>query len=202
VKALACALLLWTAAAAAQPNGILLVARPDLVDPNFKETVVLVTRVNDGATVGVVLNRPSSRHLVDVAPNWPGAGEFTEPLYAGGPVMREVVIALFNSPQEPKAPAFRVLPHVYLSMHPGNLEPLIAHPAGPMRLYAGFSGWAPRQLEAEVDRGGWFTMRATEDLIFRKDTSGMWQELAQRAQGARAVREPTTSRASFAILDP
>src|SRR4051812_12448116 len=111
----------FTGSAFAQLNGILLIAKPELVDPNFKETVVLVTRVNDGATVGVVLNRPSSLRLIEVAPNWPGAAEFTQPLYAGGPVMREVVIAVFDSPEEPKAPAFRVLPQIYLSMHPGNL---------------------------------------------------------------------------------
>lgn len=200
MKYLALAFFLWTASACAQLNGILLIAKPDLVDPNFKEAVVLVTRTTDGATVGVTLNRPSAQRLVDVAPDWPDAAAFTEPLYAGGPVMRQVLVAVFDSPEEPKAPAFRVLPHVYLSMHPGNLEPLIAHRAGRLRLYAGFSGWAPRQLEAEVDRGSWYTLRATEDLLFRRDTSGMWQELVQRARGTHATRDRRTY--SFAILDP
>jgi putative transcriptional regulator len=175
-----------------QPNGILLVAKPGLPDPNFSETVVLVARTDDAATVGVILNRPSVRRLVDIAPGWPGAENLTEPLYTGGPVMRQVVVALYASQEEPKAKAFRVLPHIYLSMHPTNLEPLVAQPSGRMRLYAGFSGWAPRQLEAEMASGSWYVLRATEELVFRKDTSGMWSELVERARGSRELRDPAT----------
>ena len=180
---------LFTAAAFAQPNGILLVARPGMPDPNFSETVVLVTWTEDASTVGVILNRPSQQRLVDIAPSWPGAEDFKQEIYAGGPVMRQVLVALFESQDQPKARAFRALPHVYLSMHPGNLEPLIARPPARLRLYAGFSGWAPRQLESEVDRGTWFMLRATEDVIFRKDTAGMWRELVEKAQGSRTSLE-------------
>jgi putative transcriptional regulator len=175
---------------AAQPNGVLLIAKPGLADPNFSETVVLVARTDDEATVGVILNRPSVRRLVDIAPSWPGAENLTEPLYTGGPVMRQVVVALYASEEVPKAKAFRVLPQVYLSMHPANLEPLVAQPSARMRLYAGFSGWAPRQLEAEMASGSWYVLRATEELVFRKDTSGMWSELVERARGARVARDP------------
>jgi len=173
----------------AQPNGILLIAKPGMPDPNFSETVVLVTWTEDRSTVGVVLNRPTVQRLVDIAPNWPGAADFKQPIYAGGPVMRQVLVAVFESDNEPKQRAFRVLPHLYISMHPGNLEPLIARPPARMRLYAGFSGWAPQQLEAEVDRGTWYMVRATEDVIFRKDTAGMWRELVQKAQGSRTSRD-------------
>jgi len=175
-----------------QPNGILLVAKPGLPDPNFSETVVLVARTDDGATVGVILNRPTVRRLVDIAPSWPGAQNLTEPLYAGGPVMRQVVVALYAAEEEPKAKAFRVLPQVYLSMHPANLEPLVAQPSARMRLYAGFSGWASRQLEVEMASGSWYVLRATEELVFRKDTSGMWSELVERARGSRVARDPAT----------
>jgi putative transcriptional regulator len=178
--------------ALAQPNGILLIAKPGLPDPNFSETVVLVARTDEAATVGVILNRPTVRRLVDIAPTWPGAEDFTEPLYNGGPVMRQVLVAVYTSEETPKAAAFRVLPNVYLSMHPTNLEPLIAQPGARMRLYAGFSGWAPRQLEAEMQTGSWYVLRATEELIFRKDTTGMWSELVERARGARTVLDPAT----------
>lgn len=188
-------------AAFAQPNGILLVARPGMPDPNFSETVVLVTWTEEMTTVGVVLNRPSVRRLVDVAPNWPGAEDFKEQIYSGGPVMRQVLVAVFESEHEPKARAFRVLPHLYISMHPGNLGPLIARPPERMRLYAGFSGWAPRQLEAEVDRGTWYMLRATEDVIFRKDTAGMWRELVEKARGSRTSREAEMRFAAWAPFD-
>ena len=76
----------------AQPNGILLIARPGMPDPNFSETVVLVTWTEDSSTVGVILNRPSVRELVDIAPDWPGAADFKQPIYSGGPVMRQVLV--------------------------------------------------------------------------------------------------------------
>src|SRR5919204_6264603 len=97
-----------------QPNGILLVAKPGLPDPNFRETVVLVTRGEEGSTVGVILNRPTKLKLAEVAPRWPNAQKFTDSLFAGGPVMRQVVVALFVADAPPAQAAFHVLPHVYL----------------------------------------------------------------------------------------
>lgn len=181
--------LLAASSALAQPNGILLVAKPGMPDPNFSETVVLVAWAEDDSTVGVILNRPSAQQLVDIAPGWPGGSEFKQPIYSGGPVMRQVLVAVFETQNEPTERAFRVLPHLYMSMHPRILEPLIARPPARIRLYAGFSGWAPRQLESEIDRGAWFMLRATEEVIFRKDTTGMWQELVEKAQGSRTSRE-------------
>jgi putative transcriptional regulator len=171
-------------------NGILLVAKPTLVDPNFKETVVIVTRAQDGNTVGVVLNRPLSVHLADIAPNWPGAEKYAEPLYAGGPVMREVVVALFTADTPPEDAAFQVLPNIWLTLHPRLITRLLADPGnGPMRLFAGFAGWAPRQLEAEVDDGAWYALRASESVLFRKDTSSLWRELIEQASGGRAAND-------------
>lgn len=170
----------------AQPTGILLVAKPGLADPNFRETVVLVTRT-EAATVGVVLNRPTTLQLADLAPRWPDAERYKEPLYAGGPVMQQVVVALFVAETPPAAAAFHVLPRVYLSMHPANIEPLLDRPGATLRLFAGFSGWAPRQLEAEIQAGGWYVLRASEDLLFRKDITGLWAELVEKARGARAL---------------
>src|SRR5437667_106334 len=69
---------------------------------------------------------------------------------------------------------------------------LVAQPGARMRLYAGFSGWAPRQLEAEMASGSWYVLRATEELVFRKDTTGMWRELVERARGSRVARDPAT----------
>jgi hypothetical protein len=89
IRSFALALLLPFAVAAQPqaeaPNALLLVAKPTLVDPNFRETVVLVTQAADASTVGVILNRPLARTHERTG----------EPVYLGGPVMREVLIALF-----------------------------------------------------------------------------------------------------------
>ena len=120
-------LLLVSIPAAAQteaPNAILLIAKPGLQDPNFRETVVLVTQAADASTIGVILNRPT-------AEKHPQTGDT---LYFGGPVMREVLVALFRAERSPDASAFPVLKGVYLTMHPQNIETIDCtpdFPAGP-----------------------------------------------------------------------
>ena len=167
-------------------NGVLLVAKPELADPNFRETVVLVTQTADGGTVGVILNRPTRVPLRALLPGLDRHAGDGEPLYAGGPVMPNTVVAVFQSGVPPEAPAFHVLRDVYLSMHPENVRALLADPARRHRLFAGFAGWAPRQLQAELDRGGWYILPADADHVFLDDVGGLWEACVRRAQ-ARPV---------------
>ena len=126
-------------AAAASPNAVLLVARPEMPDARFLEAVILATRTPDGHTVGVILNR---------------AGY-------GGPVMEGAAVALFKSREPPAGPAFEVLKGVFLSMHPAVVEPLRARPSSPdVRFFSGFSGWVPGQLEAELAGTAWHVLPA------------------------------------------
>lgn len=157
------------------PNAILLVAKPSLTDPNFRETVVLVTQTPDATTVGVVLNRPTGKRHERTG----------EPLYAGGPVMPQVTVALFAAERAPVA-SFHVLQGVYLSMHPANVDALPSRPGQRLRFFTGFSGWAPQQLQRELRLGAWFVLPVTEEILFRDDTRGLWKELFQKARGSRA----------------
>src|SRR5688572_23973874 len=145
------------------PNSVLLVAKPELADPNFRQTVVLVTQAADASTVGVILNRPTIRKHETSG----------EPIWFGGPVMRDVTVALFRWERAPPA-AFTVLKGVYLTMHPDNIKRIL-DAKGRRRLYAGFSGWMPEQLQGEMLRESWYVLPATEELVFRADTEGMWR---------------------------
>lgn len=191
IRLLLCALLLLFAAqggaqeAARGANGVLLVAKPELIDPNFSRTVVLVTQTAGHRTVGVILNRPGSEQLSEFLGEGEYSGRHQEPVFAGGPVMRRTLVAVFHSDHAPAAPAFHVLRTVYMSMHPDNIRALLSSGQRRFRLYAGFSGWAPRQLESEFEREGWFILPADEDTIFRSDTSGLWEELIERAQAVK-----------------
>ena len=173
--------MLAAAQPAERPNGVLLVAKPNLADPNFQETVVLVTQTPDAQTVGVILNRPTERKLSG------------ESVFFGGPVRRETVVALFQSREQPESPAFQVMRGVYLTMQPETIEGLLARPGQRFRLYAGFSGWAPLQLQDELARDGWYVLPASVDLLFRKDTAGLWSELLARARGEHAAEEIPTA---------
>ena len=169
--------MLAAAQPAERPNGVLLVAKPGLTDPNFRETVVLVTQTADAQTIGVILNRPTERKLSG------------ETVFFGGPVLRETIVTLFQSREQPESPAFQVLRGVYLTMQPDTIERLLARRGQRFRLYAGFSGWAPLQLQAELERDGWYVLPASVDLLFRQDTAGLWSELLAEARGEHAARE-------------
>lgn len=191
---LALALLLLGAAAQAQQhlpaNGVLLVAKPSLTDRNFSRTVVLVTQTEDGGTVGVIINRPTTLKLSQFLSEDLPTGNYREPIFFGGPVMLKALVSLFRSETPPAAPAFHVLKNVYLTMHPDNIESLLKDATARYRIYAGFSGWIPRQLESEMMRDGWYFLPADEATAFREKTDGLWEELVERAKrlGPRVSR--------------
>ena len=163
-------------------NGVLLVAKPDLLDPNFRETVVLITQpVPGGGPLGVILNRPTDARLSEA---WPDAGAVPEQfdrLYGGGPVARNQVIFLVRS-RERIANGLHVLDDVYLSGDPELLKNIVAAEVKvtSLRAYAGYAGWAPRQLQAEIVQGGWYVLPADADTMFTADTSTMWPDLIRK----------------------
>ena len=153
--------------------------------------MVLVTRSGDGGTVGVILNRPTSLKLGDFFTREFTTANYDGPIYRGGPVMRQALVCLFRSDAPPRAAAFHVLKDVYLTMHPDNIERLLADPAARYRLYAGFSGWAPGQLENEFAREGWYVLPADEASVFGdigEDGERYWAGMVERARrlGPRA----------------
>ena len=181
----------WAAAQQELPaNGLFLIAKPTLLDPNFSHTVVLVTQTEDASTVGVIINRPTTLKLSQFLSDEFPTGNYREPLFFGGPVMLSAIVSVFHSEAAPKAPAFHVLKDVYLTMHPDNIERLLKDPTARYRVYAGFSGWAPHQLESEFMRDGWYILPADEATLFRETSDGLWEDLVERAQraGPRASR--------------
>jgi len=152
------------------PNGVLLVAKRGLDYPNFGSSVVLATHSKDGHTLGVILNRPTRVEHKGAL------------LWYGGPVMNQVVIALYRDEATPDAPAFHVLKHVYLSMHPENVDAVIAGKERPFRLYSGFSAWSPGQLQAELERDAWHVLPADESTVFRQSTETLWEDLVTKAE--------------------
>lgn len=171
-------------------NGVLLVAKPSLTDANFSRTVVLVTQTEDGGTVGVIINRPTDLKLSQFLSEEFPTANYREPIFFGGPVMLKALVSLFRSEKPPAAPAFHILKDVYLTMHPDNIASLLKDPAARYRIYAGFSGWVPRQLESEMMRDGWYFLPADEATLFREKADGLWEELVETARrlGPRVSR--------------
>ena len=170
------------AADAPLANGVFLVARQDMLDPNFRETVVLITQpAVGGGPLGVIVNRPIAARLSKVMP---GVGRVPEPfdqIYGGGPVARNQLLFLVRSPQRPER-SLQVLADVYLSGDHELLEQMVRGEikVAAFRAYAGYSGWAPGQLQAEIARGGWYVIQADADTIFAADASTVWPQLIKR----------------------
>ena len=193
------ALLALATAAFAQGSSkaLFLIARPGMPDPNFRETVVLVTQEESAEATGVVVNRPSNRSLAEVLP-----GErfkpFKEPIFFGGPVAPQGLFAVFQADRFSGA-AVRMLPGLYLAVVPDSIDALLNNPPPKIRFFSGYSGWAPGQLQAELDRGDWLVVDADAETVFQKDTSRLWQDMVRRASAVRAdaaalrYRRPTSS---------
>lgn len=166
----------------------LLVAKPGLPDPNFRESVVLVTQEEGAVATGVIINRPTNRSLAELLPT-ERFKSFTDPIFFGGPVASQGLFAVFQADKFAGA-AIAMLPGLYLAIVPDSVDALLGSPPPKIRFFAGYSGWAPGQLQAEIDRGDWLIVDADADTAFRKDTSKLWQDMVRRASAVRADAGP------------
>lgn len=176
-------------------HAVLLVATAQLTDPNFAESVVLVTMRPSGGAVGVILNRPTDTRASDVLPAHEGLKTRTDVVFRGGPVSRGALVLAFRTADRlPPGNTARVLDDVYLSLDPDVIDRVLGQPDPPtFRLYTGYAGWAPGQLEAEMLRGGWFVVEADAESVFTTNPRDLWRTLMLRASSRRqsaAVRLP------------
>lgn len=166
-------------------KGRLLVAAPGLVDPNFARTVVLVLDHGDEGAFGVVLNRSTDVEVTDVLAGW--AERATDPavVFVGGPVQNEVAIGLARVGQGEDEGVTRLdcgLALVDLGRSPEDLEV----PVERLRLFSGYSGWGPDQLEEEFAAGGWIVVDATDDDAFCPEPGDLWGDVLRRQGGQLA----------------
>ena len=162
-------------------TGRLLVATPALEDPNFDRTVILLLQhdAEDGA-MGLVLNRPSGLPLEDELDSWAVLAAPPEEVFLGGPVQPEVAIALgWLLPDVPVPdgvqPVLDRLGVVDLRRTPDDIPELLA-----VRVYAGYAGWSPGQLEGEIAHGAWFALEADPWDAATADPDNLWREVFRR----------------------
>lgn len=160
--------------------GKLLVATPTIVDPNFARTVVLLCRYGEDGALGLVLNRLSDVRVADHLPEWGSAVSIPYVGY-GGPVDPEAAIGLGRGEgsSDTWTPVCCDLGLVDLGLPPaGRLEEI--------RVFAGYAGWGPGQLEGEIADAGWFVVDMEPGDAFRSDPSG-WSRVLRRQQGDLAM---------------
>ena len=170
-------------------KGVLLVASPSLQDLNFRQAVVLVVDHGPEGTVGLILNRSTNVLLSKALPDITVLKGTSYRLFAGGPVEASRFLLLFRAKELP-ADARSVFDGVYLGRTPRVLEGIItrAKPTETFRAFAGFSAWAPRQLEAEMLLGAWAILPPDSVVIFDKDPATLWHDCLSRLQAPRGER--------------
>ena len=176
------------ASAAEMPaNAIFLVASTELKDPNFRESVVLVTQPPSGGPWGVIINRPLEQRLSEVFTEYEALKERKEVLHFGGPVQRDGLVFLVRT-SEPPPRSVSVLKEVYFVSDLDWIDGLFRRPEPTrgLRVYYGHAGWAPGQLQKELERGGWHVVPADAATVFDKDPARIWPELIKLASTKRA----------------
>lgn len=156
---------------------ILLVARAELPDPNFKNSVVLVMNNIGPAPAGVIINRPTTIGVSRLFTDLESLAQLEDKLYFGGPVDISSVSFLFRA-ETPPEHAIEVLSRVYFSTNRELLRKLLGRekPMDRLRIFVGYSGWSSGQLEAEIARGNWALAPAEADTIFDKKSEHPWPE--------------------------
>jgi putative transcriptional regulator len=169
-------------------NSIFLVARRGMPDPNFRETVVLVTQPQRGGPFGVIINRPLDQRLSQVFSEVESLKDRKDPLYFGGPVKPDGLVFLVHAKTSPPR-GMSVLKDVYFTGDTEAIEKLLRrkNPTDGLKVFAGYSGWGPGQLQHEIGRGDWHVMPASAEMIFEKDASRIWPQLIERV-GVRKTR--------------
>jgi len=156
--------------------GHLLIASPQLEDPNFARTVGLLIHRNPQGAFGVVLNRASDSTVQEL---WREVSQTPcdsqRHVHLGGPVSGPL-IALHT---DPALAEMEILPGLFFAAQRENIQRLIAGPETAYRLFLGHSGWSERQLEQELETGSWLTTPATLELVFYNE-GDLWKRTAQQ----------------------
>jgi putative transcriptional regulator len=174
-------------------SGRLLAATPQLGDPNFRRTVVLIVEddVAEG-TLGVVLNRPTEVPLDQVLEAWTGLATGPQVVFRGGPISPNSALALALVPGSDEPVGWRSLDGTPMMARLGLVDlgappELLAGGITSMRVFAGYAGWGAGQLRDEIDEGAWYVLPGHPGDAFAADPEHLWQAVLRRQGGDLAL---------------
>jgi len=167
---------------------VLLLAMPQVLDPFFHRSVVLLIHHEEEGSVGFILNRPTGIKVGEILKGmevqWEGPDEAVA--HFGGPVRPNTGTVLFaprsaadrasDDPSEEAEGTSEVAPGLALTQHIGDLAQLAGNPPDRFRLFLGYAGWGEGQLVEEILRNDWLTAPVSNDLIFASDPATVWED--------------------------
>ncbi|NED91985.1 YqgE/AlgH family protein [Streptomyces sp. SID11233] len=181
-------------------TGRLLVAAPALADPNFDRAVVLLLDHDEEGSLGVVLNRPTPVGVADILLSWAGLAGEPGVVFQGGPVSLDSAlgVAVVPGDEGPSSSSrsrsnrgdpigFR---RVYGAIGLVDLEAppeLLAPALGSLRIFAGYAGWGPGQLETELSEGAWYVVESEPGDVSSPRPEGLWRAVLRRQRSELAM---------------
>jgi putative transcriptional regulator len=161
---------------------LLLLSMPQMADPNFAQTVVLLCDYTEEGAFGLVVNRPMEEPAWTIVKTEPPVKIDPElKLFIGGPVAPQQTWVLSSEAQGPEDEQREICPGVVLSVsHKLTLDLLQTPPTMRARIIVGYAGWAPGQLEEEIAGSAWLTMQVDPGLIFSVPPELMWETALRR----------------------
>ena len=170
------------AQAADLSKSMILVAKPELVDPLYGSTVIVVTAVGQDQHVGFIVNRPTEVTLAQLFPEDGPSQKVVDPVYLGGPLNSQVIFALVEGKQNPGGHSFELMPGLYAAVDGDTVDRIIRTEADQARFVAGLVVWRRGELSTEIERGAWYVLPPETHLALRKPSQGLWEELVRRSQ--------------------
>ncbi len=171
---------------------ILLLAMPQVLDPFFYKSVVLLLQHQQEGSQGFIVNRPTGVKIAEILEDLeiPWLGDEGSLAFFGGPVQPQLGTLLFREEQPmTESTRFEVCPGVALTQHLGDLESLAGKPPASFRLLLGYAGWGDGQLVKEILRNDWITAPVTTELLFSDEPDEVWQ-LAMESVGVDPASLP------------
>jgi putative transcriptional regulator len=165
-------------------TGHLLLSNATLFDPNFRRTVVLIGHHDEEGAVGVVLNRPLDVTVDEAVPPLAALVQPGDLVYQGGPVQPEaaVVVADFEDPTRAGVVALGSIGFLPEEAEPDDLGTIRR-----ARVFAGYSGWGPGQLEEELGEDAWLVTPALPQDVFDEEPEQLWERVVARLGPAYAM---------------
>ena len=164
-------------------KGRLLIALPALRDPNFDRTVVLMLHHDEEGAVGVVLNRPSQMEVTDALPQWGELVAKPTVFFLGGPVSPDSAICLAHrsrvSELDGWQPVLGPIGTFDLTLDPGEVGAELRE----LRVFSGYAGWGPGQLEGELELGAWLVLDSTPADAMTEEPDQLWRTVLRRQGG-------------------
>ncbi|MER6498146.1 YqgE/AlgH family protein [Streptomyces sp. NPDC001455] len=168
-------------------TGRLLVATPALADPNFDRAVVLLLDHDEEGSLGVVLNRPTPVGVGDILTSWAGLTGEPGVVFQGGPVSLDSALGVAVIPGDEGPLGWR---RVYGAIGLVDLEAppeLLAAALGSLRIFAGYAGWGPGQLEKELTSGAWYVVESEPGDVSSPRPEHLWRAVLRRQRSELAM---------------